>query len=115
MKPPGVGLRILIDGTQPPQSESTTQPAIAPAPPLSVPTRPEVVVSPKDSDSEILTRTLAVLALIAADVGLLGWTAQHVFVGQHELSTLEWVACAASVLLAALCGCAAARLAAGRD
>jgi hypothetical protein len=114
VKPPGVGLRILIDGA-PTQSESATQPAAVPAPPLAQPARPNVVTLRKDSDSEILTRMLAVLALIGADLGLLGWAAHHVIFHPQALSTFEWIFCAGSVLLAALCGCAAARMAAGRE
>jgi hypothetical protein len=114
IKPPGVGLRILIDGAQP-QSESVTQPSAIPAPPLVQSARPNVVTLRKDSDSEVLTRMLAVLALVGADLGLLSWAAYHVVTRQSTLSALGWSFCVGSVLLAALCGCAAARVAAGRE
>lgn len=110
MKPPGVGLRILIDGGTQPQTESA--PAVAPAPPLTAPS--VTVVPARETDSELLTRLLGVLALVGADLGLLGWAAHYVFIHQHGLSAMGWAACAGSVLLAAFCGCAAARLAAGR-
>ncbi len=109
MKPPGVGLRILIDGGTQPQTESA--PAVAPAPPLAAPV---TIIPARESDSELLTRLLAVLALVGADLGLLGWTAHYVFVHQHGLSAPGLMACAGSVLLAAFCGCTAARLAVGR-
>jgi hypothetical protein len=114
VKPPGVGLRILIDGAQT-QSESATQPAVVPAPPLAQPSQPNVVTLRKDSDSEILTRVLAVFGLVGADLALLGWTAHHVMIHQQTLGTLGWTLCAGSVLLAALCGCAAARVSIGQE
>ena len=106
MKPPGVGLRILIDGGTQPQTEST--PAIVPALPLAAPV---TVIPARESDSELLTRLLAVLALVGADVGLLGWTAHHVLTHQGKLTALPLIACIGTVLLATLCGCAAARVA----
>ncbi len=109
MKPPGVGLRILIDGSTQPQTESA--PAVAPAPPLAAPV---TVIPARESDSELLTRLLAVLALVSADLGLLGWTTHHVLTHQKSLGMVSLVACAGSVLLAALCGCVAARVGAGR-
>ena len=109
MKPPGVGLRILIDGGTQPQTESA--PTIAPAPPLAAPV---TIIPARESDSELFPRLLAVLALVGADLGLLGWTAHHVLTHQKSLGLISLAACAASVLLAALCGCAAARVGAGR-
>jgi hypothetical protein len=114
MKPPGVGLRILIDGGTTPQSEFATPPAAVSAPPLAPPARSLPTASPKESDAEVLTRMLAVLALVGADLGLLGWAAHHVFIHQRALNVVGIIACAGSVLLAALCGCAAARVAADR-
>ena len=108
MKPPGLGLRILIDGGPPPPTESA--PAVAPEPQRAAPAM--TVVPARESDGAFLTRLLAVLGLIGADVALLGWTAQHVFTHQGRLAALDLAACIATVLLAALCGCAAARVAA---
>lgn len=109
IKPPGVGLRILIDGGTQPQTESA--PAAAPAPPLAAPV---TTIPARESDSELLTRLLAVLALVGADAGLLGWAAHHVLTHQKAMGPGSLAACVASVLLAALCGCAAARVGAGR-
>lgn len=94
MKPPGVGLRILIEGGSPPQTEPAPAPDVAPA---------------RGSDGAFLTRLLAVVGLIGADVALLGWTAQHVFTHQGRLAALDLAACISTVLLSTLCGCAAAR------
>jgi hypothetical protein len=112
MKPPCVGLRILIDGAQP-QTESAAPPAAAPAPQNPAPS--VTVVSARETDGELLTRLLAVLGLIGADVALLGWTAHFVFSHQEGLTALSLTACVVSGLVATLCGCAAARLAAGRE
>ena len=118
MKPPGIGLRILIDGGPPPASESIASPAETPVPAPAAtpfaPTRSVTVAPAKETDAELLTRLLAVVALIGADVALLAWAAHHVFFRSRTLSLMEIIACIATVLLAALCGCAAARLAATR-
>ena len=115
MKPPGIGLRILIDGGPPPASESTASPAETPPPAPAAtpfaPTRSGTVTPAKETDPELFTRLLAVVALIGADVALLAWAAHHVFARARALSWMEIVACAATVVLAACCGCTAARTA----
>jgi hypothetical protein len=101
---PGPGLRILIDGAQP-RSESLTKTSESPVSALPG------AVTQKEMNGEALTRQLAMLGLVGADVALLGWTVHFVAIHRYTLEAGAMAACAGSVCLAAFCGCAAARLA----
>ena len=103
------GLRILIDGAQR-ELEPT-----APAPTTSTTQTPNTVAPTPQPDQHTLTRWLAAVALIGADVALLGWTAFHVITHQHALGFSGVVVCAVSALMAAVCGVVAARLLIGGE
>jgi hypothetical protein len=100
LKPPGVGLRTLIDGAQeekkadeaakPSQVNELTAQAVA---------------------HESRTRWIAILALAGADLALLCWTAQYVLSHLRTMGFGGAVECIGSIMLAALCGCAAASIA----
>lgn len=110
VKPPGVGLRILIDGGAQPESESITQPATAPAPPLEARALNVAAIPPKEKAGEAGTRLMAAVALIGADVALLGWAAHHVMNHAHSLGLRGAAVCVGSIFLAAWCGCVVVRL-----
>ncbi|HTD64907.1 MAG TPA: hypothetical protein VK846_00045 [Candidatus Limnocylindria bacterium] len=103
---PGVGLRILIEGAPrevdiPQTTASTSRAAMA----------PNTATSPaKEKDSTLLAQLLAVAGLAGADFALLGWAGYYVFTHANAATSLGLWGCAGSVLLAAVCGCAAAAL-----
>ena len=103
-RPPGVGLRILING-----ASGETEAAAEAVKPDLAPT-PATVVRPR-ADSGSLTRLLAVFALLVADLALLGWAAQHAWTRAHAFEILDIAACAGTLLVGMLCGTVAARLA----
>jgi hypothetical protein len=53
---------------------------------------------------------LAAGALVGADLTLLGWSAHYVLSHKHALGFWGGAGCASSILLAAVCGAAAASL-----
>jgi hypothetical protein len=110
VRPPGVGLRILIDGSQK-ESESVTKPSteLERAGVSSV--RHIQAASDAKSNPEDLTRALAVFTLAGADLALLGWPTYQVMAHPNGLSGTALTFCAVSVLLGASCACAAAALA----
>ena len=94
-RPVDGGLRILIEGAQrEPEVTQTSTPVV----PVATPTTPR---------PDPLPGQLAVLTLLAADLALLGWTGWHVATHLHTMGWAGLTLCAASTLLAALCGCAA--------
>ena len=109
---PGVGLRILIDGAQRETQSSrsaTTAPTITPI------ARTEIPNSKKETAGELFARVLTVLALVSADIALLGWAAHHALTHQHALSSSGIAACLGSGMAAAMCGCAAMLIIAGQE
>ena len=89
-----VGLRILIDGAG--RADETERPA----------GRTETKEPAGTTDSTAV-RLLAVVALISADAMLLGWAVKLALAHPHTLGFLPALGGALSVLVAALCGCAA--------
>jgi hypothetical protein len=101
---PGVGLRILIEGSLR-ETETTRVVEEAPAPVTAI-TTPEVLESKKEMGGE-LRSWLSCVALIGADFALLGWVAHYVLTHRHVLGAWGIAGCVVTTLLAALCGCAA--------
>jgi len=103
-KPPEqAGLRILIAGAPAEPDKITDARIETPAAPGNEETLHEIHLGR-------ITRVLAVGGLVSADVALLGWTTHYVISHQHSLSLWAAAGCTGSVLLAAWCGTAAARL-----
>jgi hypothetical protein len=100
------GLRILIAGASQTPEKSASAPI---TPPEATPR--ESKSSPNETHLHPLTRVLAVGGLASGDLALLGWTAHYAFTHQHILGFWGAAGCTGSVLVAALCGTAAASLA----
>ena len=109
VKPPGAGLRTLIDGAQEPADKPRT--GIPAAPPSTI---EKAVVPAKARDEEWGARLVAIVALLGADLALIVWTVHHVATHLHALGVRGVLACVVSTLLAAVCGCAAVRVARSR-
>jgi len=108
----GVGLRILIEGSLRETEathvvEQTSESATANA-------KPEILEAKKEITGELLTSSIAIIALIGADVALIGWVAHYTFTHRHALSWSGTVGCVVTTLVAAFCGCVAASIIARR-
>lgn len=107
-KPPvNAGLRILIAGA--PQGDE------AGGVPAEAPEVKDAATLPHGIRLGRITRMLAVGGLASADLALLGWATQYVVAHKHTLSFWAAIGCTCSLVVAAMCGTAAASLIALSD